>query len=317
MARAGQASAWVLALFGLALTAARWADLAWSPVVLVQSLSPLAAPLCLVALGGVLLRGRSAGRTTLGGVCVLVLVVHAAIWAPWLTAEPPAAGRRLTLMTVNLFRGRADTEAIARHVRSHGVDVLVLTEMQRSVTSDLRTDGVYRELPYAVPDVPADRATVIRSRIPLAAASSPSDVPEMTARNPAATLRLGPTMITLRAVHPFPPTPDQVAQWRATLAELAAWSQHARGPLVMAGDFNASVDHPGMRQLLAGGLRDAHEVAGAGRPPTWPNGRAVPAFVQLDHVLVRGVDVGSAQEVPVPGSDHDAVLVELVVPADR
>jgi endonuclease/exonuclease/phosphatase (EEP) superfamily protein YafD len=316
IALAASALAWVLALLGLAVTATRWVDLAWAPIVLIQSLSPLAAPLCLVSLGGVVLRGRLAGRMTLGGVCVLVLVVHAVIWAPWLTDESPAAGRRLTLMTVNLFRGHADTEAIARQVRSHGVDVLVLTEVYGSATSELRADGINGELPYAVPDVPVPGSTVIRSRLTLTPVSSPPDVGATASRNPAATLRFGRT-IAFRGVHPPPPTPDRVGQWRSTLAELTTWSQRTRGPLIMAGDFNASVDHPSMRQLLASGLRDAHEVAGAGRPRTWPNGRAVPAFVHLDHVLVRGIDVQSAQEVRLPGTDHDAIIVDLVVPPAR
>jgi endonuclease/exonuclease/phosphatase (EEP) superfamily protein YafD len=102
--------------------------------------------------------------------------------------------------------------------------------------------------------------------------------------------------------------------WRGAQDELSGWATRTTGPLVVAGDFNASVDHPGMRQLLATGLRDAHEVAGAGRPVTWPNGRMLPPFVQLDHVLVRGLDVESADDVRVPGSDHDAVIAHLVVP---
>ena len=312
----GQTLAWVLAVLGLAVTAARWVDLAWTPVVLIQSLSPLAAPLCLVSLAGVLLRGRPTTRISLGGVCVLVLVVHAVIWAPWLSDEPPAAGRRLTVMTVNLFHGHADTQAISRHVRAHGVDVLVLTEVQGPAPSKLRADGVYGQLPYVFPDGPAAGTTVIRSRHRLAPAPGPPGVDTMNSRNPAATLRLG-RPLTLRAVHPPPPTPRRVRKWRSTLANLIHWAQRTGGPLVMAGDFNASVDHPAMRHLLASGLRDAHEVAGEGRPATWPNHRSMPAFVHLDHVLVRSLDVASAQEMRLTGTDHDAILVELIVPTQR
>ena len=72
-----------------------------------------------------------------------------------------------------------------------------------------------------------------------------------------------------------------------------------------------------MRQLLSTGLRDAYEVDGAGRPVTWPNGRPIPPFVQIDHVLVRGLDVQSVEDVRIPGSDHDAVVAHLVVPERR
>jgi endonuclease/exonuclease/phosphatase (EEP) superfamily protein YafD len=132
-------------------------------------------------------------------------------------------------------------------------------------------------------------------------------------RNPVARLPYGHRVV-LRGVHAFPPVPGRLRQWRTSFHELTRWVHRTRGPVVLAGDFNASVDHPGMRELLAGGLRDAHEAAGAGRPPTWPHGSWVPAFVQLDHVLVRGVDVDSADETRIPGTDHDAVIVDLVVP---
>jgi endonuclease/exonuclease/phosphatase (EEP) superfamily protein YafD len=121
--------------------------------------------------------------------------------------------------------------------------------------------------------------------------------------------------IAVRGVHPdHPASSATVHRWRATLHGLATWARSTSGPLVVAGDLNASVDHPGMREVLATGLRDAHEVAGAGRPPTWPHGQPFPPFVHLDHVLVRGLDVASADEVRISGSDHDAVVARLVVP---
>lgn len=285
-------------------------DVARSPVVLVQSLSPLAAPMALIGLCGALLPGRSAARRAMAALCLLVLTVHAAIWLPWLTDDTPGPGRRLTVMTASLIHGRADTVRISQELRAAGVDVLVLTEVRNAAEANLRAAGIYRQLPHAVPGTPSGAGTVIRSRLPLtplpsAAGTSP--------RNPAATLHWGQE-VTFRAVHPVPPVRTRVRQWRTTLHSLTVWSQNTRGPVIMAGDFNASVDHPGMRELLQTGLRDAHEVAGAGRPPTWPSGRSVPPFVHIDHVLVRGVDVASAEEVPIPGTDHIAVLAHLVAP---
>jgi len=312
----GQTLAWLLALLGLAVTAIRWVDLARSPVVLIQALSPLAAPLGVAALAGVLLRGRATARIALGGVCVLVLATHAAIWAPWLSADPPAAGRKLTIMSVNLFHGRVDTQEISQQVRAQGVDVLVLTEFRTLARSRLRAADVFAQLPHAYPDGPAAGSTVIRSRLPLAPAPAPPGVNAMNSRNPTATLRLG-RIVKLRAVHPPPPTPHRILHWRSTLTQLTQWARHTRGPTVMVGDFNASVDHPAMRNLLTNGLRDAHEIAGEGRPATWPNHRSPPPFVHLDHVLVRGIDVASAQEIRLAGTDHDAIVADLIVPTEQ
>lgn len=305
---------WALLLLAMVVTASRWIDVAFSPLVLVQSLSPLAAAMALGGLGGVLVAGRRVARVTLAALCLLVLAVHGAIWLPWLTDESPGSGTRLTVMTASLLHGRADMARISQEIRAQGVDVLVMTEVRRATESRLRAAGVYDLLPHAVPRTPTGAGTVIRSRLrltPLPAAGGPIGT---SPRNPAATMRLGQDL-TVRGVHPAPPVDSRVRQWRTNLDNLTAWARDATGPVIMAGDFNASVDHPGMRELLETGLRDAHEVAGAGRPPTWPRGRSVPPFVHIDHVLVRGVDVDSAEEVRVPGTDHVAVLVHLVVPA--
>jgi endonuclease/exonuclease/phosphatase (EEP) superfamily protein YafD len=314
--RVGLAVAWVLALAALALTGARWVDVAWSPLALAQSLSPLAAVAAVIAAFGVLLPTGRLSRIALATACALVAVVQAAIWLPWLTDETPRPGRALTVMSVNLFKGRADLAAISSQVRAHGVDVLVLTEVTAEAKTALRAGGVHALLPYAHPADAASGSTVIRSRLRL------NPLPDSgrglgatdTGPNPAARLHLG-TDVILRAVHPAPPVSRRISRWQAAHDLLEDWAARTRGPLVVAGDFNASVDHPGMRQLMAGGLRDAHEVAGAGRPPTWPRLRVLPPFVHIDHVLVRGLDVASAREVTIPRTDHAAVIADLVVPA--
>lgn len=307
------------AILGAVVTGSRWVDVAASPLVLMQSLASAAAALSLAGLCGALLPGRGRARAALVGLCLTTVVVQGVIWLPWLVDEDPGPGAGLTVMTVNLFKGRADPRAVVRQVRVHDVDLLVLTEVSPASTAALRRQGLEDRLPYVVPDPPTGRgATVIRSRLP------PVDAPDGrravaevgSARFPTAGLRLGYGVKVL-GVHAAPPIPTRVLEWRAHLAELTERVGHTRGPMIVAGDFNASVDHPGMRRLLSAGLRDAHEVAGAGRPATWPQGRPFPAFVHIDHVLVRGLDVDSAEEVRIPGSDHDAVVVRLVVPTRR
>ena len=75
----------------------------------------------------------------------------------------------------------------------------------------------------------------------------------------------------------------------------------------MAGDFNAAFGHPGFRDLAAG-LDDAQRTDGQGWVRTWPfAGNRLPAFVQLDHLLSRGLTVVAAGQVAVNRADHAAV----------
>lgn len=82
---------------------------------------------------------------------------------------------------------------------------------------------------------------------------------------------------------------------------------YARVPLRPTG--RATLDHASFRHLLkATGLRDAHDARG-GLVRTWPQGRRVPAFAHLDHMLVSPeLAVGIVRDRAVIGSDHRAVV---------
>ncbi len=298
------------------MTAARWVDVAWPPLVIVQSLSPVSAVLAVLALLGAVAYGRRSGRLVLAGTSVAVLAVQAALWVPWLTDEPVHRGQHLTVMTVNLYKGRADIAAITRMVRAEGVDVLTVSELTPAAAANVQRSELDDVLPHAMPsDTGSSPTTALLSRQPLVPlpATAP-DSPGAAVRAQVATLPRS-AGVTVCAVHPYPPVPGRIRKWRRSQVQLTEWAARTTDPVVVAGDFNASIDHPGLRDVLSTGLRDAHEVAGAGRPVTWPFGRTLPPFVQIDHVLVRGLDVESVKEVRVPGSDHAAVVAHLVVPA--
>jgi endonuclease/exonuclease/phosphatase (EEP) superfamily protein YafD len=312
--------AWALVLVAAGGTALRWVDAASSPVALVQSLTPYAAALVLLALCGAFLPGPWRARAMLAAACLLVLAVHAAIWVPWLTDEEPRAGTELTVMTVNLYVGRADPEAIVDEVRRQEADILVLTEVSPGAMAELVQHGIDGPLPHALPDpVTARGSTIIRSRLPLTPLppESGGSATLPVSESPVGMLAAASVGkdVVVRGVHPTHPVGRRVKRWRTGLDALTDAIGETRGPMIVAGDFNASVDHPALRLLMAPGLRDAHEVAGAGRPATWPRERGFAPFVHIDHVLVRGVDVASATEVVIPGSDHEAVVARLVVPA--
>ncbi len=120
----------------------------------------------------------------------------------------------------------------------------------------------------------------------------------------------------VRAAHPTPPVRFPVL-WHEELADLTAVGVR-RGttrdvPVVLAGDLNSSQDHPAFRRLTAV-LTDAHAALGRGWVRTWPQGGAVPPFVQLDHVLVDGLPVVDAGTVRLPRTDHAAVWARFGAP---
>jgi len=84
---------------------------------------------------------------------------------------------------------------------------------------------------------------------------------------------------------------------------------------ILAGDLNATLDHPELRALLDRGYIDAADAVGVGLRPTWPalKRRALP--VTIDHVLVdRRVRVEKVTVVQIPRTDHRAVIAVLRLP---
>jgi endonuclease/exonuclease/phosphatase (EEP) superfamily protein YafD len=114
-------------------------------------------------------------------------------------------------------------------------------------------------------------------------------------------------------VHHYPPELGQVGRWRAGLESLpptgpggSAW--------ILAGDFNATLDHAELRDVLDRGYRDAADTTGMGLTATWPaRGSRLPP-VTIDHVLAdRRLGIADYAVEDVPGTDHRAVFARLAI----
>ena len=83
---------------------------------------------------------------------------------------------------------------------------------------------------------------------------------------------------------------------------------------MIAGDFNATLDHRALRGVLDRGWQDAAAETGEGLRPTWPVGRRVLGLA-IDHVLASDeLAVGPVSIHEVRGSDHRAVVARLALP---
>ena len=127
----------------------------------------------------------------------------------------------------------------------------------------------------------------------------------------------GAQPVVIESVHPVPPIDwQQTQRWAAGLRNQIP--ADAPGPRrILAGDFNATLDHSELRRLLDTGYRDAGAEVGLGFTPTWPvYGRrsVVTPRITLDHVLVpSGVGVRDFRAVTIPRTDHRAIIATLLV----
>ena len=221
--------------------------------------------------------------------------------------EPVSDAPGLTVMTSNLYGGRADPERVVDLVRRHRVDVLVLQELTPEVLARLDRAGLRSVLRHrSVEALPGGAGNGILSRYPVRRAQ-----PWERPREPAVDVDV-PSLdapVRVRVVHPFPPLRRGSAHnWRGDLLDLPSAPS---GPAVIAGDFNATLDHQALRSVLDRGWQDAAAAVGEGWRAPWPVGRRVLGLA-IDHVLAsRALTVRGVSLHEIPGTDHRAVIARL------
>jgi endonuclease/exonuclease/phosphatase (EEP) superfamily protein YafD len=282
------------------------------PVVPLMSVTPYVAataPLPIV-LAAVLRRRWAA---TVAGVVAAGLVVAVAPRALG-SGQPEATGPSLRVLTANLQFGQGDPATVVDLVRRTGADVLSTQELTPEAVEGMERAGLSRLLPYKVLDArPGVTGIGVYARHPLRALPP---VPGTAVPMPRAELTLpGGPPVEVTAVHPLPPlSQTAAANWRHDLAALP--TARDDGPVrVVAGDFNATLDHAWFRSVVGRGYADAADRVGKGLVPTWGTDRREPALT-IDHVLVsRRAAVRRVATYSVPGSDHRALFAALRLPS--
>jgi endonuclease/exonuclease/phosphatase family metal-dependent hydrolase len=283
------------------------------PLVQLIAYTPYAALVAILVLAVTLLLRRwtaaAAAAAVLAGFAVAVL--------PRAVADgdqPTASGPRVTLMTANLNLGGADVEPIVELVRAHRVDILGVQELTSEARSGLRRAGLEELLPESeLMPLPGSSGGGLYARLRLRALA-PVELGPGGFATPRAIVRLpGASALEVVSAHPRPPTDDGVDAWREDLEGLPPAGAGGRLRMVL-GDFNATLDHEELRDLLATGYTDAAAAAGSGLITTWPSDN-LPPPVAIDHLLVDSrVEVLETSVHDLPGSDHHAVIARVALP---
>ncbi|MFI7450437.1 endonuclease/exonuclease/phosphatase family protein [Nonomuraea sp. NPDC049714] len=274
-----------------------------------MTLTPYGAVLALIAAVALVRRNRRAAIVALVACVTLAATVLPRAFA---ASAPAAGGTPFKVLTINLF-GRADARTVVDLVRRLQPDVFSALELTHRQVAALDAAGLAELMPHRVLQAEHDAAgSGLYGRHPLTAL--PGLFTPIGHNMPAAALSLpSGAKVEVVAVHPNPPLGRMVGEWNASLAALPPPST---GPIrVLAGDFNASLDHEAMRDLLDKGYRDAAHEVGRGLTPTWPNTRVLPPFITIDHVLADArARVRAVEVLDVPRTDHRGVFAELRLP---
>lgn len=307
---------WLAVVPGAAWAAVRLPGLERGPLVQLVAFTPYVAAWTLLPL----LLALALRRWWLAVAAALVALALIGAVTPRALAsgQPPVAGPALRLLTANVLAGAGSPQALVDLVRAHRVDVLTVQELTPGIAADLDRLGLAQLMPHRQlePEV-GTTGSGLYSRFPLADGGLRRNAGFGFGQAYGTIAVPGAPPVRVESAHPAAPyAVDVVADWRTDLT--AQPPATPDGTLqILAGDFNATLDHALLRALLGTGYVDAADAAGAGLTGTWGpyDGDLIPP-VTIDHVLVdRRIAVRSVTVHPLPGSDHRPVLAELRLPA--
>jgi endonuclease/exonuclease/phosphatase (EEP) superfamily protein YafD len=288
-----------------------------SPFVQLVSMRPwiLGGVLALLALLLVVMLFERRVLPFVAGV-LAVLLVGVGLTLPRVVPDPvPAGGTPFTVLAFNTFEGEADVHELAALIEEQKPDAAAIVEAGPDFAEEL--EPLVEPLGYRVhtgkddgEDV-EDVTAVVSDRlgdVDFEVGGDTSAFPYIEVTGGA----LGDLRFV--AFHSIAPVPGYVPEWNHDLALLSRWCQGPT-PTVVAGDFNATLDHSALRAGTAG-CGDAAAQRGAGLIPTWgPSAGLRRIGPQIDHVFATaGITAETFDVRDIEGSDHRAITTTLRLP---
>ncbi|GAA4429147.1 hypothetical protein GCM10023169_31110 [Georgenia halophila] len=289
--------------------------------------------------------GFRAGNHSLVLALVLALVAVGHFWFLWdrglqnpeelrpdRGVRPAGEGDgTITVVSYNTQVGRTGADGIAGVAEDTGADVIALTETGPELAEQIASflegggesfqvftsgegDGEGGQGDPEGDEQDAEQASVGATALLVsstlgeyAQAESPATEFGSVRAEPAS--GVGPVLVV---VHAVPPLREQHERWRADLETiLELCSDSGPGGLVLAGDFNATLDHAPMQDL--GRCADAGVAAEVGGVSTWPT--RLPELVgsPIDHVLVdtEAYETTQGRVVERGESDHRGLVMRI------
>jgi len=327
-------------LFGLQRTALV------AQVVSLRGMTTVAALVAVVALTLFAMLGRSFRRfgSALALLALAFALTNVAVLAtrgignPSFSTKSAAAksATELTVLSWNTLGDAPGAQTIATLALDSGADVVSLPE-----TTEATADAVARLMqsaghPMAVHSIAFGQVAKARSTSLLigtklgeyridTGTGSTSQLPTVVAKPADGS---GPTIM---AVHVVAPIPGEFAHWRTDLGWLA--SACAGTNTIMAGDFNATIDHfvglggapgtatdnrataGGAAARILGNCTDAAVASKNAAVGTWPTSLPAIFGAPIDHIMatpdwkVTGMRV--VENLDTAGSDHRPIVVQL------
>lgn len=242
----------------------------------------------------------------LTGLAALVIMGNAIPMATRLFERPVLArqanGRGVSLVFSNVLCDNRQFDRVTRLARAQDADIFAAAETTGDWVDHL--DSLSDLYPYRfAPKNLGPFGIALYAKQPFSAEVMPTGSRGMQL------LRADFGDRIVYVVHTMPPAnPVLSADNRVYLETVAARVASETKPVIVVGDFNATLWSHNMQPMIQAGLQ---WPAGSGVRYSWPTQR--PWFaIQIDQVLTRGAKAGTYRTLGDVGSDHYPVRADLV-----
>lgn len=247
-----------------------------------------------------------------------VLLAGGALVLPRMLPDPvPAGGVPIKVLAFNTYEGKADADELADLIEAQQPDAVAIVESGLNFADRLapRVEPLGYRIHATTDDEDDDDTEEVTALVSERLGDVDVRIGRETSTFPYVEVT-GGELGELRfvAFHSVAPVPGSVPDWNEDLALLSRWCAGPT-PAVVAGDFNATLDHSALRAGTAG-CENAAEQRGAGLVPTWgPGPRSRSIGPQIDHVFAtEGITAETFDVHDIDDSDHRAVLTTLRLP---
>ncbi len=212
-----------------------------------------------------------------------------------------AEGRGLSVVFSNVLCDNRQFDRVPAMVRAQAPDLFIASETTPEWMTHL--DGLKDRYPYRFYAGPGIFGIAAYARRPFTAQVF------RVGRHQMPLGRLEFDDVVVLVAHPQPPArAGLTAENQAYLETLARLAQETAKPVIIAGDFNATLWSHSLRPLIQAGVQ---WPAGSGMAYSWPTDKPQMA-IQIDQILTRGAVAGTYRVLPAVGSDHFPIRADLV-----
>jgi endonuclease/exonuclease/phosphatase (EEP) superfamily protein YafD len=265
-------------------------------------------------------------RPLLACVPLLGITLGPAAFSYLPKSPPPIAGPSLRVLSCNLLVGSGSTDRAADYIRGQDPDIVFFQEYTPAA-HDLLARTLKDSYPHIVSSLRDDAfGQAIYSKLPLTevklfpppvSGARPENrrIGSPTEPQIRCVVTLNGREIVLQNVHDMPPAGLSLLQDQLRYFEwLRDFTGAERRPMILAGDFNSTMNSTPTCQLLRDGFQNTHDLAGRGRGSTWVDVtwlRHLPG-VRIDHIFVSQELTCDLSEVgPSTGSDHRPIIARI------